>query len=77
MSLLIEQPDASGAVRVVYYLQRDEYVHIKEMTEYLYQKKAIPRPTIGSYSKAAALKMFKELYHLLAEEKKEQQNAKQ
>ena len=73
MSLVIEETPDKDLVKVSYYLKKQEHDHIQEMTNYLYKQKALPRATVATYSRAAALKMFKELYHLLAEAKKEQQ----
>jgi hypothetical protein len=41
------------------------------MAEYLYDRKAIPRPTVGTCSKAAVFKMFGELGNLLARAREE------
>jgi hypothetical protein len=58
-------------VKVTYYLRRKEHDHIATMARFLYDKKAIPRLTVGTYSRVAALKMFNELSILIAKEKEE------
>jgi hypothetical protein len=54
----------NDTVKITYYLPTREYVHIMRMARFLYDQKAIPRPT-GPY------KMSQELYNLLSKEKEE------
>ena len=44
---------------------------IRDMAKYLFDQKGIARPTLGTYSSAAALKMYWDLHNLLAKEKEE------
>ncbi len=59
-----------GRVKVTYYLLREEAEYIKSMADYLYREKAIPRPTLGTYSRAAALKVYQEIYDRLLGQQK-------
>jgi hypothetical protein len=68
---VIEPLVEDDSVKITYYLSRIEFENILTMAKYLYDIKAIPRPTAGTYSRAAALKMYKELDNLLAKEKEE------
>jgi hypothetical protein len=61
----------NDTVKITYYLPTREYVHIMRMARFLYDQKAIPRPTAGTYSRAVVLKMSQELYNLLSKEKEE------
>lgn len=70
MSLVIEQRDQ--ITRVCYYLRNEEVVEFQKMADYLYQERAIARPTVGAFAKAAGYYWFNELNEKL---KKEQQNA--
>jgi hypothetical protein len=58
-------------IKVTYYLSRKEYEYIKAIADYLYNQKAIARPTLGTYSRAAAIKMYQEINDLLAKEKED------
>jgi hypothetical protein len=64
VSSVIEQTDQ--ITRVCYYLRDEEVVEFQKMADYLYQERAIARPSVGAFAKAAGY------YWLL---KKEQQNA--
>jgi hypothetical protein len=59
------------SVKVTYWLRKGELVNIKTMAKHLYDLKVIPRPTAGSFSKAAVAKMYNELSRLMAKEKEE------
>jgi hypothetical protein len=58
-------------VKTTFYLRREEFDKILAMAQYLYNIGAIPRPTVGTCSRAAVFKMFRELNDLLAKEKEE------
>jgi hypothetical protein len=58
-------------VKITYYLRREVCDEIQDMVKYLYDQKCIARPTLGTYSSAAALKMYWDLHNLLAKEKEE------
>ena len=62
-----------NSTKVTYYLSPKETEYIKSMADYLYAQKGIARPTLGTYSRAAALKMYRDLYNLLAKEKEEKE----
>jgi hypothetical protein len=55
----------SDFVKVNYRLPRSQHELIKNMANLLYHLGAIPRPTLGTYSRAASLKMFNEIYDRL------------
>jgi hypothetical protein len=61
----------NDSVKVSFYFKRIEYDNILIAARYLYDKKAIPRPTVGTYSRVAALKVFNDLSILTAKEKEE------
>jgi hypothetical protein len=58
-------------VKITYYAQRADYKCFMDAAKYLYDQGAIPRPTAGTYSRAAAFMMFKELATRLAKVQQE------
>ena len=61
-----------NSVKVTYYLSRTEYDNIRVMAHYLYDQKGISRPTVGTYSNAASLKVYQDIYNrLTARQRKE------
>jgi hypothetical protein len=68
---VIEALGKNDLVKTTFYLRREEFDQISAMARYLYNIDAIPRPTVGTYSRAAVFKMFGDLNDLLAKEKEE------
>jgi hypothetical protein len=68
---VIVQLRKKDLVKITYYLRREEYEGVLDMARYLYNQKGIPRPTVGAYSRGAALKVYRDLNNLLAKEKEE------
>jgi hypothetical protein len=61
----------SDLVKTTFYLKREEFDNILAMAKFLYDTKAIPRPTVGTCAKAALFKMFGDLDNLLARAREE------
>jgi hypothetical protein len=66
----MKQSVKRDAIKVTLYFSRFESDNMKVAAEYLYHLNAIPRPTLGTYARVAALKMYNEIYNMLAEDKR-------
>jgi hypothetical protein len=63
---VIEALEKDDLVKTTFYLRRKEFDVILGMARYLYNIGAIPRPTVGTCSRAAVFKVFRDLNDLLA-----------
>lgn len=66
--------EKNDLVKTTFYLRREEFNEILAMARYLYNRGAIPRPTVGTFSRAAVYKMSRDLNDLLTKEKEENNN---
>ena len=71
MKVVKEKAGQVKSRKVTFYTSPDEYAIFSQLARRLYEENAIPRPTVASYSRAAALKMAKEFALLLAKEDQE------
>jgi hypothetical protein len=60
------------SIRVCYYLKKEEFEEFRKQAIILHQEKAIPRPTVGAFAKAAAYKFYNEFNEVL---RRQNQNA--
>lgn len=58
-------------VKVTFRLLLAEHGSIMDAAKFLYEQGALPRPTAGTYARAAALLMYKELSARLAKVQQE------
>jgi hypothetical protein len=55
-------------VIIKYYLSEGEAHELQKMAYYMHEHKAIPRPTVGAFAKAASFKWFNEINERLKRE---------
>jgi hypothetical protein len=48
-------------ITILYYVTEEESVEFKKMAFFMNELKAIPRPTVGAFAKAAGYKWFNEI----------------
>ena len=60
------------SIRVCYYLKKEEFEEFQKQAVILHHEKAIPRPTVGAFAKAAGYKFYNEFNEVL---RRQNQNA--
>jgi hypothetical protein len=59
--LVTEQSDQIQQIKVCFYLRSDEFEEFKKQAIFMFEQKVIPRPTVGTFAKAAGYKWFNEI----------------
>jgi hypothetical protein len=61
-------------VTVKYYVTKEESAEFKKVAFLLFQHKAIPRPTIGEFAKAAGYKLYNDINQVALNEARAKRN---